>query len=75
MGIGDIYANVFYESGSAWNKGDTKKKQYNSAGAQITFDWLIGFDSIKLPVTIGVAKGLDKDLGETQSYVKIGFEF
>ena len=75
MGIGDIYANIFYEAGSAWNEGDIEKKQYKSHGAQITFDWLIGFDSIKLPVTIGVAKGLDKDLGETQSYVKIGFEF
>jgi hypothetical protein len=75
VGVGDIHANIFYESGSAWYEGDEEKTQYNSIGAQFTFDLMIGFDTFSLPITMGVAKGLDKELGETQAYLKLGFEF
>jgi hypothetical protein len=75
VGIGDIHANIFYESGSAWYETDEEKTQHNSIGAQVTFDLMIGFDTLNLPITIGVAKGLDEKLGKTQAYLKLGFEF
>ncbi len=71
MGIGKMWSNFFIDTGSVWNKGQSNDI-YSSVGFEFAFELQIGFDSIILPITIGVAEGLDKNLGDTQFYLNTG---
>jgi len=63
VGIGRIDGNVFAETALLNNH------QYSSIGAEIDLELLIGFDTLNLPLLIGVAQGLDPELGQTQLYL------
>ena len=39
-------------------------------GAEVSAEILFGYDSLILPITVGYAKGLDSDLGDTQLYLQ-----
>ncbi len=74
LGVGKIHATAFVDTGSAWFNGGSKDF-YTGIGAKVTADVLIGYDSIKFPLTLGIAVGLDNDIGEQQVYLRAGITF
>ena len=74
LGVGKVHAAAFMDTASAWVSG-ANKDFYTGIGAEITADLLIGYDSINFPLTLGVAFGLDNDIGEQQVYLQAGIEF
>lgn len=73
VGLGRLQGNVYVESGDAWdNKSD--RRFYQSVGAEIQVEFLIGYDTLSLPVSFGVASGLDEQLGEDVFYLGIDLE-
>ncbi len=74
LGIGKIHAAAFIDTGSAWISG-RNKEFYTGIGAEITADILLGYDSLNIPLTLGIAYGLDNDIGEQQVYLQAGITF
>ncbi|MFV2054903.1 MAG: hypothetical protein ACC707_00485 [Thiohalomonadales bacterium] len=74
IGVGKIWSNVFADTGSVWGLGQSKPT-YTGVGVEIGFELQIGFDSILVPVVLGVAEGLDEELGTTQYYLNTVFGF
>ncbi len=70
FGIGKHHLSLFVDSGDAWNKGE-KVKFKTGAGVEWSAETLIGYDLIKIDITIGYARGFD-DLGEDRLYLKLG---
>lgn len=74
LGLMDISANVFAESGKAWFRRQNRDT-LTSIGAEITTELVLGY-RLLLPVKVGYAHGLDEANGRTsQSYVSIGLFF
>ena len=74
LGIGKIKGNLFTEAGDAWDN-EADRKIYQSVGAELGMEFLIGYDTLRLPVTFGFAHGLDSDQGENVVYVRMGMAF
>ena len=74
FGVGRIWGSLFGESGAAWDRGEDRTF-YSSVGLELSAELLIGFDSINIPITLGIARGLDSELGETEAYLKLGIEY
>ncbi len=74
LGLGRIDANVFTESGDAW---DTRRDRtvYQSIGAELSVEFLIGYDALNLPVSFGFAHGLDEQIGEDSFYLRLNVAF
>lgn len=70
LGLGKLSGRVFFDTGAT-----QKLHYYNTLGAELCAEWLIGYDSITLPIALGVAQGLDKQLGESQIYLQLGMGF
>jgi len=73
IGLGDISATVFADSGSAWGS-EQAQKQLTSLGASVTLETKLGY-RFTLPVTLGYARGLDSELGKDQFYISIASSF
>jgi len=74
VGLGKVHGAVFMDTGSAWRTG-LEGAYYTGVGAELSFDLLIGYDSLSVPVKIGVAKGLDDEIGDDQLYMQVGLSF
>jgi hypothetical protein len=76
LGLGDISANIFVDSGAAWSdiKGHTNIDYLTGTGFEISTDISI-FYRTRLPVRLGYAKGFDEKLGDDVFYVNIGQSF
>jgi hypothetical protein len=72
VGIMQWHGSVFAENGAAWN--DTPDKSYSSAGVELHGDINL-FYGINVEMRLGVAQGLDKDLGEARAYFTLGSAF
>ena len=68
LGIGDISGRLWYREGSAWFR-QQHTPSLASVGAELNVDVVIAYRAV-LPITIGVAQGLDEDLGENTVYVR-----
>ena len=66
IGAGDLTASVFVDSGRAWFDGNNAD-YLTGAGVELNLE-LVGFYRLLLPVKLGYAKGLDKELGKEQIY-------
>ncbi|MDY0161645.1 hypothetical protein [Desulfobotulus sp.] len=73
LGLGDISAGVFVDSGSAWEEGESMR-QLTGAGLELRMELVLGY-RIVAPLILGYARGLDSDLGENQFYTLLGFSF
>ncbi|MEZ5512037.1 MAG: hypothetical protein R3F47_19455 [Gammaproteobacteria bacterium] len=74
LGLGKSALHVFADHGAAWNDG-VDHNYYTGVGVEIRPDLLVGYSSLKLDSTIGFAKGLDDELGETTVYLRVGASF
>ena len=74
LGIGKSSMLFFVDHGAAWYNG-IKHDYYTGVGAEIHPDILVGYSTFKLDSTIGFAKGLDKNLGDTMVYLRVGASF
>jgi hypothetical protein len=73
VGINRVSAAVFFDIGGAWEAGGRPAKYYRGAGVEALAElrFLYG---LKLPVRLGVARGLD-DPAETRVYFRFGRSF
>ncbi|BBP43335.1 hypothetical protein THMIRHAT_10810 [Thiosulfativibrio zosterae] len=71
IGVGKVYGKVFADSGRVSSQGQAMSDFYTGVGFELSAEALIGFDSVLLPLTLGVAQGLDKNLGDQQVYVQL----
>ena len=67
-------ARAFAEAGSVWFDGDTPEKAYPSLGAELIFDDTLGY-YLPIRLRLGVAVGLDQDLGSEVGYLEFGSAF
>ena len=76
LGLRDLHGALFADTGAAWNEVDDglNDKQFTGVGAELTTELVLGYQLV-LPVRVGVARGLDDELGETRVYVSIGGSF
>ena len=75
LGLGDISGRVWFNQGRAWFADDnTHASALNAVGAEVQLDVLAGY-RLLVPMTIGVARGLEAEVGETQAYVRLGIVF
>ena len=74
LGVGKAAVHVFVDHGAAWNSG-ASKEYFTGVGMELRPDVLIGYSTFLLQSTLGVAKGLDEDLGETRVYLRLGASF
>ncbi len=72
LGLGQIHGAVFTDSGIV-DASPGHDGWLTGVGVEFTADLLIGFDSFSLPITAGVAQGLDDELGDTVAYLRTGF--
>ncbi|MDX8388319.1 MAG: hypothetical protein R8M46_07290 [Ghiorsea sp.] len=73
VGIHQIYGNIFVDAGRAWDVFD-QSKTYRGIGAELGVD-LVLFYNLLLRTDIGLAKGLDEQLGTNQFYFRLGSSF
>lgn len=74
LGLGKLSATVFYDRGAAWEP-HRSKTSYAGTGAELNADILLGYNLLPLDVTMGVAQGLDDELGTQEVYVRLGAAF
>ncbi|WP_019614729.1 PD40 domain-containing protein [Psychromonas ossibalaenae] len=73
VGLGDISGKLFVDSGAAWHDGQDVK-QLTGIGGELTAELKLGYN-ITLPVTVGLAKGLDDKYGKYQGYMQLQVGF
>lgn len=74
VGLGKSALHLFADYGSAWNDGE-QHDYFTGVGLELRPALLVGFSNFKLDSTIGYAKGLDDELGETKVYLRVGANF
>jgi len=73
VGLGDISGKLFVDSGAAWNAGQDVK-QLTGIGGELTAEIKLGYN-MTLPVSVGLAKGLDSKDGKYQGYMQLQMGF
>ena len=69
LGLGKLGLSVFLDTGAAWDDGESKE-YLTGVGFELHPQVLLGFN-LPLAVTLGVAHGLDDELGKTSVYGQI----
>ncbi len=67
-------ARAFAEAGSLWRDGESPDKAYPSLGAELIFDDTIGY-YLPVRLRLGLAVGLDSELGSSVGYLEFGSAF
>lgn len=73
VGFNQLHGTVFFDTGSTWNK-TAPDKYYNSAGVELNTELSI-FYNTRVHMTVGLASGLDSELGENKIYLRVGHQF
>ncbi|WP_217539823.1 TolB [Vibrio metschnikovii] len=73
IGLGDISATAFVDSGSSWNSQQSYSA-LTGIGAELQVDAIVLYGNV-LPIRIGYAHGLDSKLGKDEVYIKLAVEF
>ncbi|XAG08691.1 hypothetical protein NM432_06115 [Vibrio metschnikovii] len=73
IGLGDISATAFVDSGSSWNSQQSYSA-LTGIGAELQIDAIVLYGNA-LPIHIGYAHGLDSKLGKDEVYIKLAAEF
>ncbi|ELK8588259.1 hypothetical protein RV066_001991 [Vibrio vulnificus] len=73
IGLGDISASVFADSGTAWSE-QTSRNQLSGAGLSVTVETRLGYNLV-LPITLGYAHGFDSELGKDQFFFSVAGQF
>ncbi|MDH5324561.1 MAG: hypothetical protein OEZ68_08295 [Gammaproteobacteria bacterium] len=73
-GIHNIYGRAFYNVGDAWNDSIEAADYKQGTGFEVNTEIILGYMFL-LDLRIGVAHGLDPDLGEDMAYVSVGTTF
>lgn len=74
IGIGKSALHLFADHGAAWNDGESHD-YFTGVGLEFRPALLVGFSNFRLDSTLGYARGLDKELGETKVYLRVGASF
>ena len=74
VGLGKAGLHLFVDHGATWDSGDTHKF-YTGVGFELRPDLLIGYSTFKLESTLGYARGLDNEIGESTVYLRLGANF
>lgn len=74
LGITDITGTLFTEVGTVWGTQDFNGTALPSVGAEATTDIILGYQ-LPLDVRVGIARGLQKELGDTRVYMELGANF
>lgn len=74
IGLDQVWGKAFVDAGAVWNGGAKPGHHFVGLGAELVFDARL-FYRYQAPVVLGAAYGLDKDVGDTQLYVRIGANF
>lgn len=72
VGLGDISARAWGRTANAWE--DERLSALASVGAELELELMLGYQ-MPVPLTLGVAQGLNKKVGETQAYLQLGLVF
>ncbi|EGA70702.1 WD-40 repeat-containing protein [Vibrio sinaloensis DSM 21326] len=73
VGLGDISATLFADSGSAWND-EGSYEALTGIGVSTTIEMRLGYN-LNLPITLGYASGLDDELGKNQFFLSVSGNF
>ncbi|MEH6453132.1 MAG: hypothetical protein V7782_08855 [Psychromonas sp.] len=73
IGLGDLSAKVFVDSGAAWDSGEDPK-QLIGIGTELTAELKLGY-SLTIPTSLGIAQGLDSEQGEFTWYLNFPIAF
>jgi len=73
VGLGDVSATVFVDSGSSWGESGTYQG-LTGVGLSTTFEMKLGYN-LTVPVTFGYANGLDDTLGKEQFFFSVSGDF
>lgn len=73
VGLGDVSATVFADSGSAWEESGSYQG-LTGIGLSTTFEMKLGYN-LTVPVTFGYANGLDEKLGREQFFFSVSGDF
>ena len=74
LGLDQVWGKAFVDAGAVWNGGTTPGHHFVGLGAELVFDARL-FYRYQTPVVLGAAYGLDKDVGDSQLYVRVGANF
>ena len=74
LGLGKAAVHLFVDHGAAWSAGQ-EKDYYTGVGIELRPDLLVGYSTFTLQSTLGIAQGLDDQLGETTIYLRLGASF
>ena len=67
IGLQHLHSSLFYEVGSAWDKGE-QRKQKRGVGVELHSKLLLGY-LLPVNLSVGMAKGIDEG-GEKQFYLR-----
>lgn len=73
VGLGDVSAKLWLKNASAWQQQDSVES-LSAVGAELHTELILGYQML-VPLVFGVAQGMDKEIGETQAYVRLGLVF
>ena len=76
LGLRDLHGALFVDSGRVWRPVGAAEegRSYTGIGMQFTTELMFAYQGL-LPLTLGVAKGLDDELGERRAYLRLGISF
>ena len=76
IGLRDLHGALFADTAAVWRpRGIAREgKFYTGIGAELTTELMLAYQ-LPLPITLGVAKGLDEELGEVRGYLRMGLSF
>ena len=73
VGLLQIHARVFVESGAAWYNGSSPSRYYSSGGVEVIAETEL-FYNLPLVVSLGLASGFD-DIGSDEVYLRLSTSF
>ena len=75
FGFNQIHATVFHDAGSVWDANTlTPEKYFESVGVELNTELNLFYD-VRFHLTLGVASGLNPDIGENKFYLRVGHQF
>lgn len=73
LGLGDLSVAAWAQTANVWFR-EQHRPALSAVGAELGVDVVLGYNLV-LPVALGVAQGLDDDLGETRGYLRTAVFF
>jgi len=74
VGVNQFSGSIFVDSGATWQEGNSPDEYFTGVGMELHTDAVL-FYGLNLKMRLGLASGLDEDIGTNRFYLSLGASF